>query len=65
MLALELGVLEGGGSKGAKVAHPLLVSSSGLQHPGAELWIVAVPAVLHVRSAVRGEALAPGRLHVE
>lgn len=53
-------VWRGAGSEGNNAAQPLHLSSSGFQHPGAELWIVAVPAVLHVCSAVRGEALALG-----
>lgn len=50
-------VKRGFGSKGDNAAQPLHLSSSGFQHPGAEFWIVAVPAVLHVCSAVWGEAL--------
>lgn len=32
----------------------LCLCHSGLQHPGSELWLLAFPAVLHLRSALRG-----------
>lgn len=51
---------EGVRKKWDNAAHPLHLSFSGFQHPGAEFWIVAVPAVLHVCSAIWGEALALG-----
>ncbi len=35
----------------------LHLSRSGFQYPGSELWLVAVPTVLHVRFTIWGEML--------
>lgn len=54
---------EGVGARGIMQLSLLMclhLFSSGFQHPGSEFWVVAVPAVLHVCSAIWGEALALG-----